>query len=71
MPLQGHLHGAAFDLAAVKSITTAFDAAIEEFDLDRADPVAEIIARKIIECASLGERNPARLRDLATQFLRE
>jgi len=36
---------------------------------DRADPVTEIIARKIIELAEQGERDPVRLRERAIQFL--
>jgi hypothetical protein len=36
---------------------------------DRADPATEIIAKKIIELAQQGERDPARLRERAIQFL--
>jgi len=36
---------------------------------DRYDPVTEIIARRIITCAQQGERDPARLCDLALSSL--
>jgi len=36
---------------------------------DRYDPVTEIIARRIIACAQQGERDPARLCDLALSSL--
>jgi hypothetical protein len=32
-------------------------------------PRAEIVARKVIECANLGERNPARLREIILKSL--
>jgi hypothetical protein len=34
---------------------------------DRSDPVTSLIAKKIIELARLGERDPARLRQAALQ----
>ena len=35
----------------------------------RGDPVTEIIARKIIELAQQGERDPVQLRERAIDFL--
>ena len=35
--------------------------------MDRSDPVTSLIAKKIIELARLGERDPARLRQAALQ----
>jgi hypothetical protein len=61
MPIRVLLQGAAFDAATVKIITSAFDAALEDLELDRIDPDAELVARKIIECASMGEHDPVRL----------
>jgi hypothetical protein len=37
---------------------------------DRTDPIAEIVAKKIIELAKGGERNPDRPCDGALNFLR-
>jgi hypothetical protein len=65
MPIHRLTQQAAFDAAAVKTITTAFDSALQELDLDRTDPKAEIVARKIIACATEGEADPVRLCALA------
>jgi hypothetical protein len=70
MPINVLLQGAAFDAAAVKIITTAFDDAIRELGIERSDPDAEIVATKIIECANMGERDPTRLRELAVAAFR-
>jgi hypothetical protein len=70
MPIYRLLQHAAFDSETVKALTTAFDAALRELGLDRTDPKAEIVASKIIQCAQLGERDPARLRDLAVAAYR-
>jgi len=37
--------------------------------MDRADPLNELVAKKIIEIAKTGERNPSRLRDRALKSL--
>jgi Spy/CpxP family protein refolding chaperone len=70
MPIHQLIQAAAFDAAAVKVLTTAFDDTLKELGLERTDSKAEIIAVKIIECAQMGERNPARLRELATASYR-
>ena len=69
MPIHRLMEAAAFDAVAVEIMTTAFDDTLRELSLDRADPRAEIVARKIIECATLGERDPARLRELGEAAL--
>jgi hypothetical protein len=71
MPVQKSLAGTAFDPAAVQIMTSAFDEALAELHLDRGDIVAEIVARNIIKHAQAGERDVIRLRELATQFLRD
>lgn len=71
MPIDRLMQAAAFDDAAVKVITAAFDDALRELGLERTDAKAEIVASKIIECARSGERDPERLRELATAGLRE
>jgi hypothetical protein len=66
MAIHRLLQGAVFDDRAVKAMTTAYDAALTELGLlDRTDHITEIIARKIIECAQSGERDPERLLELA------
>jgi hypothetical protein len=64
------MEAAAFDSEAVAIIATAFDHALRELSMDRADPKAEIVAGKIIECARMGERDPARLCALAVAAYR-
>jgi hypothetical protein len=55
----------AFDPQAVKALAAAYDDACAVLHVvDRADPRATIVAKKIIEHAQHGERDPIRLRDL-------
>ena len=37
--------------------------------MDRADPLNDLVAKKIIEIAKTGERNPSRLQDRALKSL--
>jgi len=60
------LQDAVFDDQALKAMTTAYDAALVDLGLlNRTGRLKEIIARKIIECARSGERDPERLCALA------
>jgi len=55
---------AAFDLAAVKALTTAYEDVLATLGLKmRTDPLTQMIARKIIEHAQRGERDRIRLRE--------
>jgi hypothetical protein len=64
------LQEAAFGPEAVKAMTTAYEEVLKELKLtDRSDTLAEIVARKIIECAQTGERDPNRLRDVVLKSL--
>ena len=66
MPIYRLLRGGAFDPEAVNAMGAAFEDALRELRLtDRDDPVCEIVAKKIIELGRLGERDPARIRELA------
>jgi hypothetical protein len=52
-------------------LNDAFNSALAELNLtDRQDPLAEIVAKKIIEIARGGERDPERLRELALKDIR-
>jgi hypothetical protein len=65
------LQRAVFDERAVKAMTAAYEVALRELRLaDRTDPCTEIIARKIIECARTGERDPERLCELTLKDIR-
>ena len=58
--------GAAFGPEAVKAMALAYENALSALRLvDREDPVTEIIARKIIECAAAGEADPKLMCDAA------
>jgi hypothetical protein len=65
MPIYGLVRQeAVFSPEEVSAITTAFEAALQSLGLaNRADPVAETVARKIIDLARMGERDPDRLCD--------
>jgi hypothetical protein len=48
----------------ISTITGAFESALQSLGLvNRSDPLAEIVARTIIDFAKGGERDPDRLRD--------
>ena len=60
MAIHRLLDGAAFEPEAIKAMTDAYEEALRTLRLtDRNDPVAEMIARKIIRCANTGEDEPA------------
>jgi len=53
----------------IKVLTAVFDDALRASGLtDRSDPVANILARRIIDLARLGERDPVRLLEYALEF---
>jgi hypothetical protein len=53
----------------IKVLTAAFDDALQVSGLtDRDDPMANIIAKRIMDLARLGERDPVRLRVYALEF---
>ena len=58
------LKGSAFGPDDIKVLSDAFDSALRELKLvDRSDPATELIAKRIIELAQRGERDPDRLRE--------
>ena len=65
MPTSRINDNAAFDPQAVKALAAAYDDACAVLQVfDRGDFRATIVAKKIIEHAQHGERDPIRLRDL-------
>ena len=55
----------------VEVLVKAFEDALRELQLsDREDPVTLTVAKRIIELANQGERDPVRLRDRALESLR-
>jgi hypothetical protein len=72
MPLTPFLKGATFDPQAIEAMSAAFEAVCASLQLlNRTDPVTEIVARKVIEVAGTGERDPERIRDLVLLTLNE
>jgi hypothetical protein len=68
MPIRGLLDSAAFNPDEVTMLRNVFEDTLRALKLvDRSDPVTTLIAKKIIELASHGERDPARLREAAIQ----
>ena len=59
-----------FDPEAVKALASAFEDACAALHLDRNDPRATIVAKKIIERARCGECDPNRLREAVMIELR-
>ena len=56
----------AFGPDEITILTSAFDDALRRLRLaDRADPATEVVARKIIELAQQGERDPIQLSERA------
>jgi hypothetical protein len=54
----------AFTPDEIKLLVTAFEDALRELQLkDRSDPATLLVAKRIIELAKQGERDPIRLRD--------
>ena len=51
----------AFDPEMITSMTAAYEDALRVLRLaDRQDPITELVAKKIIEIAQLGESDPKR-----------
>ena len=70
MPIRRLLENHVFGPDEITVLTTAFEDTLRPLRLaDRTDPATEIIAKKIIELAQQGERDPVRLRERAIQFL--
>ena len=64
------LANTAFDPEAVTALTRVYDDACTTLHvIGREDPLAEIVAKKIIEHATRGERDPIRLREIVLKDL--
>jgi hypothetical protein len=70
MPVAKLLEEGAFDPDAIKVISGVFQKACQVLGLkDRGDGLTELLARKIIEAAQTGERDPIRLYQMAIDSL--
>jgi hypothetical protein len=60
----------AFEPEAIERMTAAYEHALKVLQLaDRQDPITELVARKIIELAEVGETNSDRLCQRALEAL--
>jgi hypothetical protein len=61
-----------FETQAIAAMSEAYEAALEQLrDTGQPELVLEIIAERIIASASIGERDPVRLRVAALPWLHE
>jgi hypothetical protein len=69
MPIQQlHTQQSSFGPEEVKVLAGAFEEALRELRLmDREDPATLLVAKRIIELAQGGERDPTRLREGAVK----
>jgi hypothetical protein len=59
-----------FEPAEIKAMTAAYEAALADLGLvDRDDPITEIVATAIISITSMGEHDPATIKDRALHAL--
>jgi hypothetical protein len=71
MPIRRLIEQDAFDPEAIAAMAAAFEATLAELRLvDRSDAMTEMVAKRIIQFAQEGERDPIRLRELALKSLR-
>ena len=70
MSLRTYLDDQSFDAETVRLMGVAFEIALATLRPPDSDPLREAVARKIIELAKAGERDPERLCDGALKDLR-
>ena len=64
MPITRLLQGTAFGPDEIAVLVAAYEDALRALSLvNRTDPATEMVAKKIIELAKQGERDPVRLRE--------
>ena len=69
MPIARLLQNASFGPDEIKVLVRAFEEALGTLRVDRNDPISEALAKKIIELAQHGERDPLALRQHAVQSI--
>jgi hypothetical protein len=66
MPIKALLRDSAFNPEQISELAAAFEDALAALNLvDRTDPITELIAKVIIDCATKGEFDRVKLRDCA------
>jgi hypothetical protein len=70
VPIYRLLKGHVFGPDEIEVLSTAFEGALVELQLvDRTDPATELVAKRIIDLAQRGERDPVRLREAAVKVI--
>ena len=68
MPIRGMLDSGVFNPRQITEMVAAFESTLAALNLvDGTDPVTELIAKAIIDCAKQGEIDRVRLRDCAIE----
>jgi hypothetical protein len=68
VPIRELLKGQSFGPDDIAILVRAFEEALRELKLvDRTDPATQLVAKRIIELAQQGERDPVRLREGAVK----
>jgi hypothetical protein len=64
MPINRLLHATAFNPEQVKDLVSVYEGMLAELDLvDRTDPLTELVAKTIVDCAQAGEFDHQKLHD--------
>lgn len=64
LPILRMLPTSAFEPSEVAALTQAFETVCRDLKFGQSDePLREAVARKVIECAATGERDPERIRN--------
>jgi hypothetical protein len=70
MAIYGYLQNSGFDPETIKVMTTAYEAARDRLGLtDRSDPLTQLLAKKVIEIAQTGVRDPNQLCDRVVESI--
>lgn len=70
MSIARALKDGVFGPEVIKAMRVAFEEAVTELKLSRRDPLTDTVVRKLMDAAKMGERDPARLYELAIVDLR-
>jgi hypothetical protein len=71
VPISPYLDAEVFDQEVTRAMGVAFEQACETLGLsDRDDPATRLLAKKVIEAASSGERDAGRLYQMALESVR-
>jgi hypothetical protein len=70
MPIYRLLRTSSFNPEDVSKLVEAYESVLTSLNMtDRADPLTELVAQKIMDCAMAGDLDPARLRNCALAAL--